>query len=197
MRKGTYLFSSVFLVLLLFVSAVMPSISMSEDISQKVFRLHILANSDSDEDQALKLKVRDEVLKKTENVYKDCRSVDEAILATNENLDDIKTAVQSVINDYGYKYKSKVYTVKEYFGTRKYNNFSLPAGMYNSLKIEIGKAQGHNWWCVMFPSVCLSGCTDDLQETLTAEEIELIENDKYIVRFKAVEIYEKLKSKFQ
>lgn len=196
MKKATYLFATVFLALLLFVTAIMPSISMSEDISQKVFRLHILANSNTDEDQALKLKVRDAVLKKTEGIYKDCKSVNEAICVTNENLDDIKTTVQTVINDYGYKYKAKVFTAKEYFSTRKYKNFSLPAGMYDSLKIEIGKAEGHNWWCVMFPSVCLSGCTDELEETLTPEEMELIENDKYVVRFKAVEIYEKIKSKF-
>ncbi len=196
MKKITYLFTPIFLVLLLVVTSIVPSISLSEDISAKVFRLHILANSDTDEDQALKLKVRDKVLVTTESLYKSCKNVDDALKVTNENIDKIKQAVETVISEYGYKYKAKVYTAKEYFNTRKYANFSLPAGMYDSLKIEIGEAKGHNWWCVMFPTVCVSGCTDDLEQSLTPEEIELIENDKYVIRFKAVEIYEKIKSKF-
>lgn len=196
MKKITYLFTPIFLVLLLFISSITPAISLSEDISTKVFRLHILANSDTDEDQALKLKVRDKVLTQTENLYKSCKNVDDAIRITNENINQIKEAAQTVILDCGYEYNVKVYTAKEYFNTRKYDSFSLPAGMYDSLKIEIGKAEGHNWWCVMFPTVCISGCTGDLEESLTPEEIELIENDKYVIRFKAVEIYEKIKSKF-
>lgn len=196
MKKITYIFTPIFLVLLLLSISITSAISLSEDISEKVFRLHILANSDTDEDQALKLKVRDEVLIYTENLYKSCISVDDAIRITNDNIEEIKNVVQAVISEYGYQYKAEVFTAKEYFSTRKYDNFSLPAGMYDSLKIEIGEAKGHNWWCVMFPTVCISGCTGDLESSLTSEEMELIENDKYVIRFKAVEIYEKIKSKF-
>ena len=84
---------------------------------------------------------------------------------------------------------------KEYFSTRIYDDFTLPAGIYDSIKIVIGNGEGHNWWCVMFPQVCLSGCTKDLEDDLTDEEIKMIHSKDYIVKFKAVEIYEKLKYK--
>ena len=99
------------------------------------------------------------------------------------------------IRQNGYDYKAKVKLTKEYYNTRKYDNFILPAGMYDSLKITIGNAEGHNWWCVMFPTVCLSGCTSDFDKYLTDEEKDLIFNDKYVVKFKIIEIYEKLKYK--
>lgn len=196
MKSKFTLFVPIFLVALLLFVSISPIVSMSEDISTKVFRMHILANSDSENDQELKLHVRDKVLSLTENLYRDCNSVDDAVNVTRDNLSYIKNEAQKVIAFYGYEYDTDVYVTKEYFNTRKYDNFTLPAGVYDSLKIEIGEGKGHNWWCVMFPTVCLSGCTDDFSESLTEEEIEMIESNKYVIRFKAVEIYEKIKSKF-
>lgn len=167
---------------------------MSENISENVFRLHIIANSDSLHDQELKIKVRDNVLKHSELLYRECASVDDAIQVSKDSISTFNRIAQETLEYYGCKDKVKTYVTKEYFDTRYYDDFTLPAGVYNSLKIEIGKAEGHNWWCVMFPSVCLSGCTDDLSETLTDEEIDMLKSDKYVVRFKAVEIYEKIKS---
>lgn len=196
MKKLT-VFTSVFLVLTIFVSAFTPVINMSESISNKVFRLHILANSDEKFDQELKLKVRDKILSLSKELYNDCESVDEAINISKDNLDLFRETAQKVIAFYGFEYEARPYVTKEYFNTRKYDNFSLPAGIYDCLKIEIGQGKGKNWWCVMFPSVCLSGCTDDFNGVLSEDERRMIEEDKYIVKFKAVEIYEKLKNRFR
>lgn len=189
-------FVPVFLVAIIMSSGLPKDIGLSEDISTKVFRMHILANSDSDEDQELKLRVRDRVLKISEEIYANCNNVDDAINATKENISYIKSEAHKVIAFYGYDYAVKSYVDKEYFNTRKYDNFTLPAGMYDCLKIEIGQGKGHNWWCVMFPTVCINGCIDEFNDSLTPEEIKMIESNKYVVRFKAVEIYERVKSAF-
>lgn len=194
-KKTIFTFVPIMMCLIIICTVITPAIHMSEDISTKVFRLHILANSNEDYDQKLKLKVRDRVLSVSESLFSDCKSVEEAIKVSQNNIELFRNTAQKVIAFYGYTYDTNVYVTKEYFNTREYDNFTLPAGMYDSLKIEIGQGKGHNWWCVMFPSVCLSGCTDDFNETLTQEEKEMIESGKYVVRFKAVEIYERIKSK--
>lgn len=196
MKKKLLVFVPIFLCALLVVVSITPTITMSESISQKVFRLHILANSDSDEDQQLKLRVRDKILQESEKMFSSCNSVDEAINISRESIDKLKNISRQVIAYYNYDYDVRVYVTKEYFETREYDNFTLPAGIYDCLKIEIGQGKGHNWWCVMYPSVCISGCTDDFDSTLTEDEKRLIESDNYVIKFKVVEIYEKIKSKF-
>ena len=195
MKKKLLVFVPIFLCALLVVVSITPTITMSESISQKVFRLHILANSDSDEDQQLKLRVRDKILQESEEMFSSCNSVDEAINISRESIDKLKNISRQVIAYYNYDYDVRAYVTKEYFETRKYDNFTLPAGIYDCLKIEIGQGKGHNWWCVMYPSVCISGCTDDFDSTLTEDEKQLIESDNYVIKFKVVEIYEKIKSK--
>ncbi len=196
MKKKLLVFVPIFLCALLVVVSITPTITMSESISQKVFRLHILANSDSQEDQQLKLRVRDKILQESEEMFSSCNSVDEAINISRESIDKLKNISRQVIAYYNYDYDVRAYVTKEYFETREYDNFTLPAGIYDCLKIEIGQGKGHNWWCVMYPSVCISGCTDDFDLTLTEDEKQLIESDNYVIKFKVVEIYEKIKSKF-
>lgn len=196
MKKKLLVFVPIFLCALLVVVSITPTITMSESISQKVFRLHILANSDSDEDQQLKLRVRDKILQESEKMFSSCNSVDEAINISRESIDKLKNISRQVIAYYNYDYDVRAYVTKEYFETREYDNFTLPAGIYDCLKIEIGQGKGHNWWCVMYPSVCISGCMDDFDSTLTEDEKRLIESDNYVIKFKVVEIYEKIKSKF-
>ena len=196
MKKKLLVFVPIFLCALLVVVSITPTITMSESISQKVFRLHILANSDSQEDQQLKLRVRDKILQESEEMFSSCNSVDEAINISRESIDKLKNISRQVIAYYNYDYDVRAYVTKEYFETREYDNFTLPAGISDCLKIEIGQGKGHNWWCVMYPSVCISGCTDDFDLTLTEDEKQLIESDNYVIKFKVVEIYEKIKSKF-
>lgn len=123
-----------------------------------------------------------------------CTSLDDVINTCNENIDFFRSTAKSCIMKNGYDYDVNVYVDKEYFNTREYDSITLPGGIYNALKIEIGSAKGHNWWCVMFPAICLPAVSDDeINEILDEDEIELIHsNKKYDVRFKIVEIYEKL-----
>ena len=193
--KKLFLFTPIFITLIIISSVLSPCVKMSENISNNVFRLHILANSDSECDQELKLKVRDEILKVSQSVYRNCKSVKDAVDAANNNIPLLQESALKIIKRNGYNYGVNVYTTREYFETRHYDGFTLPAGIYDSLKIEIGQGKGHNWWCVMFPSVCISGCVDDFDETLTEKEKEMIKSDKYVIRFKAVEIYERLKNR--
>lgn len=191
--KKTYIFAPIFLIAVFVITIISPMITMSEDISSKVFRLHILANSDEDFDQQLKLYVRDEILNTTNDIFSNCSSVDDAVIATSKNLETIIDTANKAIESKGYNYKAMAYVTKEFFDTRVYDGFTLPAGYYDTLMIEIGEGRGHNWWCVMYPSVCLSGCTDDLRGELSDEEMTFVTSDKYIVKFKIVEIYEKIK----
>ena len=195
MKKTLHFFVPIFTVIAVLTSIINPLFNMSEDISEKVFRLHILANSDEEFDQRLKLEVKDEILKDSKEIFKNCKSIQDAVNSANDNIKQLEETALKVIKSRGYNYTIKAYTTKEYFNTRVYDGFTLPAGIYNSLMLEIGQGKGKNWWCVMFPSVCISGCTDDFSEVLSDEEIKLIEEDKYIVRFKVIEIYEKLKNK--
>ncbi len=197
MNKTLKIFVPLFLVFVFVFSYIAPFIETSENISDQVFRLHILANSDSAEDQQLKLKVRDEILKKGEKVFASSNSLEETIELCKDNIALFQQTAEQCLKDNGSDYDVKVYVDKEYFNTREYDEITLPSGIYNALKIEIGQGKGHNWWCVMFPAICLSSVTDDeLNKYLSEDEQKLVNSDsKYEVRFKIVEIYEKVKSK--
>lgn len=197
LNKGIKIFVPLFVIISMVLSYTVPFIEASESISDEVFRLHILANSNSEADQQLKLKVRDEILIAGEELFKGCTSVEEAIKVCSENLDFFEQAAQKCIAENGAAYTVKATVDKEYFNTREYEKITLPSGIYNALKIEIGEAKGKNWWCVMFPAICLPSVSEDeINEVLSEEEIKLINsNNKYEIRFKIVEIYEKIKSK--
>lgn len=197
MNKTLKIFVPLFLVFVFMFSYIAPFIETSENISDQVFRLHILANSDSAEDQQLKLKVRDEILKKGETVFASSNSLEETIELCKNNIALFQQTAEQCLKNNGSDYEVKVYVDKEYFNTREYDEITLPSGIYNTLKIEIGQGKGHNWWCVMFPAICLSSVTDDeLNKYLSEDEQKLVNSDsKYEVRFKIVEIYEKVKSK--
>lgn len=193
MRK-LKIFIPIFLILLL-ISGIAKPIITSESISQKVFRLHILANSDSPYDQNLKLLVKDEILKLSTELFTDAKSVNDARHIAEDNIKAFENTAQQVVEANGYSYNISVTTDKEYFNTREYDGFIMPAGEYNTLKIIIGNGEGHNWWCVMYPSVCISGCTDDFDEIMNDEEKEMLTSSKFIPKFKIIEIYERIKNK--
>ncbi|MDE6470620.1 MAG: stage II sporulation protein R [Eubacterium sp.] len=191
--KTYKIFLPLFMILTLTLSLIQPIIATSEDISNKVLRLHILANSDSTEDQNIKLALKNYFLENTTDLFIG-KTVEENIAIAKENTDYIENLCNQYLSDNGYDYKADVTVDKEYFDTRVYDDFTLPAGIYNSIKIEIGEGNGHNWWCIVFPSVCLSACSTSMSDYLTDEEMELI-NDGYTPKFKIVEIYEKIKSR--
>lgn len=161
-----------------------------------VLRLHVLANSDSEEDQALKLKVRDAVLSKTEELFAGCKTREEAQTAVEEHLELIKSVAEETVYENGYEYSVSVSLGEEEYPTRNYEGCCFPAGEYLSLKIAIGEAEGQNWWCVLFPPMCLSAATDSseafAQVGLTGEQYNIItQNEKptYKVRFKLLEAF--------
>lgn len=199
MKKCIKIFVPLFLVFAFLFSYVTPFIRTSENISNEVFRLHILANSDSTKDQELKLKVRDDILTTGAKLFFSSKSLDETIKLCENNIDLFQTTAENCLRENGSDYDVDVYVDKEYFNTREYDDFTLPSGIYNALKIVIGKGEGHNWWCVMFPAICLSGVTDDkINDYLSEDEQKLINsNSDYEIRFKIVEVYEKIKSKLQ
>lgn len=195
MLKKSRIFISLFAVLLIVVSISKPIIDRSESISTKVFRLHILANSDSDFDQELKLSVKDAILENSAKLFQSSSTLSQAIESAQSNIDTFRNIAKSVIEENGYTYNVDVTIDKEYFDTRYYDSFIMPAGMYNTLKIVIGEGKGHNWWCVMYPSVCISGCIDDFDKELSAQEKELLTSNKFIPKFKIIELYESIKNK--
>lgn len=198
--KKTFEFLKRFLIVIIlfslfvFISALSYVNAVSEDISNSVFRLHVIANSDSDEDQSLKYKVRDKVLEYMNEIAKDCTSKEEVINLAYEYQDEFKQIAENVIKENGYDYDVNIKIGNFEFPTKYYGDISLPAGFYDALKIEIGEAKGQNWWCVMFPPLCFvdvtSGVVPDeskqiMQDNLSDEEYSLIsDNESSDIKFK-------------
>ena len=183
--------------------------SASENYKDKLIRFHVIANSDSDEDQKLKLKVRDEIIKYLKPKLENSNSIAESEEIIKKEYGELGKISKNIISENGYNYEVKVGIEYSTFPTKQYSNVILPAGEYKALKIIIGQGQGKNWWCVMFPPLCfvdeesgvIDKATDEkLKEVLTEEEYNLItqktEKDisKVKVKFKIVEM---LESKFK
>ncbi len=163
------------------------------EIRSRVLRLHVLANSDSQTDQELKIQVRDRLLEVSQELYSDTETKEDAVRATWENMDLLQREAESVIRANGFDYPVSVTLEDCYFNTRTYGDITLPAGKYQALRVVIGEGAGHNWWCVMFPPLCISAASENepkLEDVLSKEQMELVESDGYEIRFKCVELYE-------
>ncbi len=175
--------------------------SECEGIRNKVLRMHVIANSDSAEDQELKLKVRDAVLSKGKELFDGSITSDEAEEKILPYIDDLEKAALSVVIKEGYDYNVNVTVQEDYFKTRIYeNSITLPAGYYTAVKVIIGEGKGKNWWCVMFPPMCLpvadSEC--EIKDVLSSQENDIVKNGtRYKFKFKLVEIYEDLIKKYK
>lgn len=170
-----------------------------EDIRSRVLRLHILANSDSSEDQALKLKVRDRLLVVGKDLFSGSSNALQAKDKANDEIQRLQKAAQEVIKSEGYSYPVKIEIAKTDFETRTYDNVTLPAGQYDAVRVLIGEAKGQNWWCVMFPPMCIPAAQPEpeIEDVLTDSETDIVVNkNKYQIQFKLVEWYEKIKSKY-
>ena len=169
-------------------------------LADKMLRLHVLANSDSPEDQALKLQVRDSVLEEAASLTGDALLVSEAADRLRENLPALEGAALQVVAAGGYSYPVAVTVEACWFPTRQYEGFSLPAGEYEALRVIIGEGAGQNWWCVVFPPLCMASSTEDLGQAaaaagLSEEEVFLIleEREDYVIKFRAMEWWEEFK----
>lgn len=142
------------LSIFIFISAVSYVDAVSTNIANSVFRLHVIANSDSDEDQELKYNVRDELLKYMNTISENCSSKEDVIKLAIEHKDDFEKIAKEVIKENGYNYDVNIKIGQFDFPTKDYGDISLPAGLYDALRVEIGEAKGQNWWCVMYPPLC-------------------------------------------
>ena len=182
------LFFYIFICAFSYVSAV------SSDIAQSVFRLHVIANSDTVEDQNLKYKVRDSLLGYMNLLCSNTNSKEESLSIVQDHLNDFETIAKNTIKENGYSYDVKIEIGNFEFPKKNYGDISLPQGYYDALRVKIGEAQGQNWWCVMFPPLCFvnvsSGIVPDdskelIKDELTDDEYSIITNkDSADIKFK-------------
>ena len=152
-----------------------------EEKPQEVLRLHIMANSDSKDDQTLKYDLRDYMLSTFSNVFGNCDSFSQSVAVANERRAEIEEKANEFVHSKGYSYNVKCEVAKTYFTTRKYENVTLPAGEYTAVRLLIGNAEGRNWWCVMFPPLCLPAASG---EFFTEEQSKRVEESRdYEIKF--------------
>lgn len=188
----------------LLICCVLNISSFSEEcknIRSKMLRMHVIANSDSNADQELKLKVRDAVLAEGKEIFDGSVTAEDAKQKILPETERLRKAALEVIENEGFSYDVKITVADEYFDTRTYDNsVTLPAGYYKAVKVIIGEGEGHNWWCVMFPPMCLPAATKEceISDVLEKSETEIVEGgNKYKFKFKIVEIYEKIAEKLK
>lgn len=169
-------------------------------LAGQVVRLHVIANSDSDADQALKLQVRDAVLSAAAPLLEGVSDQSQAEQVLSAHLQELADAGAAVVAYEGYSYPVAVSLEDCWFPTREYEDFALPAGTYRALRVVIGAGEGRNWWCVVFPPLCLGSVTETVEETactggFTRSEVALItgETEGYVVKFKAMELWDEFK----
>lgn len=204
-KRKCYMIGSLIIVLLVcFLNQDSKNVhALQKGISSQVIRFHVLANSDSEEDQEMKLKVRDGVVAFVQKKLKKAESKDEAEKIIQKNLSKIKREANKILKEENYESRAVAKLTREEFPVKVYGDTVFPAGEYETLQVEIGKAKGHNWWCVMYPSLCLvdesvavvpEESKVKLRDSLTEEEYETITQEKLAVkyRFKIAELWDNL-----
>lgn len=176
------------------------ALNTQRDLADRVVRLHVLANSDTEEDQALKLLVRDAVLERATEILEQSEDRESAEALLRESLPELEALAGETVRANGYDYAVTAELEDTSFPTKEYDGFALPAGEYLALRILIGEGAGQNWWCVVFPPLCLGSVSETTQETaleagLTENQVSLMtgEDEGYVVKFKAVELLEQFK----
>lgn len=168
----------------------------SKEIRSDVLRLHVIANSDSSVDQNLKIRLRDFLLEEGKSIFDGSVNVENAVEKIEPQIPALEKSAKEFIQASGFDYDVKISLSREYFTTRTYETVTLPAGRYLALRVVIGAGEGHNWWCVMFPPMCVPAADkkDEIENVFTEDEIKLVESSpKYEIRFKVVEICEEIK----
>lgn len=169
------------------------------NIRNSVLRMHVIANSDSEADQAVKLKVRDAVLTAGENLFDGSLTAADAETVLESDKQALQSAAETVLRENGFSYGVRVEIGKDFFNTRTYDEkVTLPAGEYEAVRVILGEGKGQNWWCVMFPPLCLPAAEADatMEDVLPENEAEITERrPQYEARFKIIELFEKLSEK--
>ncbi len=170
-----------------------------EGIREGILRLHVIAASDSDTDQEIKLRLRDELLIKGKEIFSQSRTKAEAEKKLSDGIGIIQKTADAFLEKEGCPYRATVSLTKSYFPTRRYDSFTLPAGFYDALKVTIGSGEGQNWWCVMFPALCLPAAekkSADFDGILTQKQQQIVAGEKYEVRLWLVEKWQEMKEYF-
>lgn len=199
--------TTLLLMFLLFVYVLIAASSYTKavctDIANNVFRLHVIANSDSEEDQKLKYIVRDSILSYVNGILENINNKEDVALTINNHIDEIKNIAQQAVYNEGFTYDVEIEVGNFKFPTKTYGNISLPPGLYDALRVKIGNASGKNWWCVMFPPLCFvdvsSGIVPEdskelMESNLSSEDYALVSSSKNItkIKFKVVEVLQNL-----
>lgn len=177
------------------------AVRAQSELSSKVIRIHVIANSDSDADQALKMQVRDKVLDLCETLVSDCPDRDSAEQVLEDNANEITNVAKAAVSDAGLSYSVASSLSSEFYPSREYDSIRLPAGEYLSLRVVIGAGEGSNFWCVLFPPICRSSARADeelCEVGFTQKEIRLLTEDEdvhYVIKFKIVEIASSVKER--
>ena len=174
------------------------------ELADSVIRFHVIANSDSEADQALKLAVRDRVLEEAEGLYPEGATLEQAQAALEGHLNTLAAAGRAVVEEQGYDYPVSARLEDCWFPTKEYEDFALPAGNYTALRVTIGEGKGQNWWCVAFPPLCLGAASETVDQALeagyfTPDQGALVTGDgeQYVLKFKAMELLGEVQGFFE
>ena len=193
-----YIHLLVLALILAGMALTIPFFDSCEELYSDVMRIHILANSNSAADQSLKLAVRDKVLEACSRYYDGCSGKDEALDITRSHIGEIEAAAEREIRRRGFDYPVCARIVTDDFDTRYYGSFTMPAGRYDALRLTIGDGAGKNWWCVMYPSLCVGAASaDDMKEELDRGEYRVVTSDRFDFRFRLVEYFEDVRGWFR
>lgn len=190
---------AVFMTLIICIVATISFENDCKGIREEVLRLHVIANSDEDYDQELKLKVRDALLQSGESIFSGSEDIISAESKIADKQDVLRYTAEETICNLGFDYDVKIEIARSYFPTKTYGELTLPAGYYKAVRVIIGQGKGKNWWCIMFPPLCLPAATDRediIRDFLSEKEMQIVTSDpKFEVRFWVVEKYYELKNK--
>lgn len=187
---------------LLLLSLFLGLVADKQQLQKDLIRLHVVANSDSDEDQAIKLQVRDAITATLEPAMENIESKEQAYQYIVENLTRIEETANKKLEELGVSDRASVSLQQEKFNVRHYDTFSLPAGIYDSLRVEIGSGSGKNWWCVVFPTLCLPAASSEFQTAAVSSGFDadlsktLVREDGYVLRFYLLDLLGRLENFF-
>lgn len=201
MKKKSFIFIIFLFVLYFIFYSFSYTQAVSSNLKKEIFRLHIIANSDSEEDQKLKLQIRDSIVEYLSSIH--FNNKNELMTYLQDNKDIIYGIAKNVITENGFDYDCSIEIGSSYYPQKKYKNLILPSGTYNGMRIKIGSSKGHNWWCVLFPPMCLidsvtcklpSESESILENSLTPEAYNIISSDSpcYKFKFKIVDLINNL-----
>ena len=170
---------------------------IQQNLKSNLIRFHVRANSNSRMDQTYKLKVRDAVIDQISPELSEAKTKEEAFKILKMQKNRIKNTAQEILKKEGVKQKVNVHFVQEKFPEKNYGQYTFPEGIYDAVRIDLGAAKGHNWWCVIFPPMCLPAAEEpqELADVLDAQQLQIVEGqNRYVIKFKALEYYEQIKA---